>query len=219
MLTRLQRVHAKFLESCRSLSGGRGYWDNVGPLRKWFAQLITPIPLLALDDGGRTLYDALLWLEANCRSTPLSEDVIRHYHRTLAPKSPEPTGEYRRGKIVIERSAYAPPPASRIPLLMKQLNENAAKEQKRMDASNEPGDALRRAVNVHHQIVWIHPFADGNGRVARLAMNHLLRRYGLPYVILPPLSEAGEHFEALEEANAGRLERLVSIADRHQYRV
>ena len=36
----------------------------------------------------------------------------------------------------------------------------------------------------------IHPFSDGNGRVARLALNHLMRRYGQPYLVLPPLNES-----------------------------
>lgn len=31
----------------------------------------------------------------------------------------------------------------------------------------------------HHRLVWIHPFADGNGRVARLVSHALLRRAGV----------------------------------------
>jgi Fic family protein len=31
----------------------------------------------------------------------------------------------------------------------------------------------------HHRLLWIHPFADGNGRVARLLSHALLRRVGV----------------------------------------
>jgi Fic family protein len=33
----------------------------------------------------------------------------------------------------------------------------------------------------HHRLLWIHPFADGNGRVARLLSHALLRRAGVGY--------------------------------------
>jgi Fic family protein len=219
MLTRLQKVHAKFLESCRSLTDGRGYWDGAGPVRRWFAQLITPIPLMALSEEGRPLYDALVWLEVNCRAKPLSEDLIRHYHRLLAPKSPEPPGEYRRGRIVIERSAHTPPQAAQVPTLMKRLDAKLAEEENRLDSDAEPSDVLKTAVDLHRRLVGIHPFADANGRLARLLMNHLLRRHGQPYVILPALSESKEHFDALEEAHAGKPDRLVAFAEKHRREV
>ncbi len=34
------------------------------------------------------------------------------------------------------------------------------------------------AARFHHQLVWLHPFANGNGRHARLMTDALLRQYG-----------------------------------------
>lgn len=218
-MSRLKAVHAKFLESCRSLTSGRGYWDGAGPVRKWFAQLITPVPLLALDDDGKPLYEALLWLEANCRARGLDEELVRHYHRMLRPKSPEPPGEYRKGSMVVKESTLPRPPGPKVPLLMRQFDGVLKEEQARLDGlSPAPADdVLRTSVILHQKLVAIHPFTDANGRVARLLMNHLLRRHGQPYVILPALSSSPEHMQVLEEAHHGKPERLVSFAQSHRY--
>lgn len=40
---------------------------------------------------------------------------------------------------------------------------------------------------VHHQIVVIHPFVDGNGRLARLIMCLILRHEKLSYASFPPM--------------------------------
>jgi len=218
---RLKKAHSKFLESCRSLEAGRGYWDGVGPVRKWFAQLITPVPLLALDESGKPLYEALLWLEANCRTIDLNEELVRHYHRMLRPKSPEAPGEYRKGMMVVKDSTLPRLPGPKVPSLMGQFDATLTAEQRRLDAMTPPApdELLRSAVDLHHRLVAIHPFADANGRVARLLMNHLLRRHGQPYVILPPLSESKEHMDALQEAHGGKLERLVELAGRCRYEV
>ncbi len=39
-------------------------------------------------------------------------------------------------------------------------------------------------MTAHTWFVQIHPFADGNGRVARLLMNVLLRRFGIPIAVI-----------------------------------
>jgi len=40
-------------------------------------------------------------------------------------------------------------------------------------------------VRVHHRLVWIHPFENGNGRWGRLVTNIYLHRKGLPLVNWP----------------------------------
>jgi Fic family protein len=41
-------------------------------------------------------------------------------------------------------------------------------------------DALITSFDAHFNLVSIHPFADGNGRVARLLMNYIQNRFELP---------------------------------------
>ncbi len=40
------------------------------------------------------------------------------------------------------------------------------------------------AYNMHEKLVTIHPFIDGNGRIARLVMNLILLKNGYPITIL-----------------------------------
>jgi Fic family protein len=123
--------------------------------------------------------------------------------------------------MVVKDSTLPRPPGPKIPLLMRQFDATLKEKQARLAGlSPVPADdVLRTAVGLHHRLVMIHPFSDVNGRVARLLMNHLLRRHGQPYVILPSLSASPEHMEALEEAHAGKPDRLVAFAEHHRYPV
>lgn len=71
-----------------------------------------------------------------------------------------------------------------------------------------------QAAYVHYAFVAVHPFADGNGRVARaLASIYLYRDPGLPLVVFN--DEKPEYLAALEAADDGRYEPLVSfVGDR-----
>ena len=56
-----------------------------------------------------------------------------------------------------------------------------------------------RAVLGHFFLLYLQPFAEGNGRLARLLMNVLLASGGLPWTVLPA-EQAGEYQAAVETA-------------------
>lgn len=64
------------------------------------------------------------------------------------------------------------------------------------------------ATKLHHEFVLIHPFDDGNGRVARLLVNYVLLRTGYLPVIVRSEDKAN-YLTALRLADAGDLTRLV----------
>lgn len=59
---------------------------------------------------------------------------------------------------------------------------------------------LAIAVGFHYRFVRIHPFDDGNGRMARLLMNFILMKYGYPPAIIPT-EQRKEYIDALREAD------------------
>ncbi len=66
---------------------------------------------------------------------------------------------------------------------------------------------------LHHNFVIIHPFEDGNGRVARLLVNYVLIRSGhLPLIVRTDEKEA--YLTALRLADAGELSALMAYLQR-----
>jgi Fic family protein len=59
---------------------------------------------------------------------------------------------------------------------------------------------LAIAVGFHYRFVRIHPFDDGNGRMARLLMNFILMKYGYPPAIIPT-EQRKDYIDALREAD------------------
>ncbi|MBM2811340.1 MAG: filamentation induced by cAMP protein Fic [Chloroflexi bacterium] len=62
----------------------------------------------------------------------------------------------------------------------------------------------------HHRFTVIHPFQDGNGRVARALVNYFFVRAGLFPVVIDR-TEHAEYVDALESASAGNLAPFVTL--------
>ena len=68
---------------------------------------------------------------------------------------------------------------------------------------------------LHHRFTQVHPFQDGNGRVARALASLVFLREGLfPLVIRE--SDRQEYIGALEAADAGDLSQLINLFARRQ---
>lgn len=63
----------------------------------------------------------------------------------------------------------------RIPVQLRNLLDDAKAQ---IEFNAYPPDEL--ALRFHHRLVWVHPFANGNGRHARLMADLLIQRLGLP---------------------------------------
>ncbi len=61
-------------------------------------------------------------------------------------------------------------------------------------------DSFVRAILGHHVFVYIHPYMDGNGRIARFLMNTMLVTGGYPWTIIP-IERRQEYMDALEKAS------------------
>lgn len=66
------------------------------------------------------------------------------------------------------------------------------------------------AAFVHHRFVNIHPFDDGNGRLARILMNLILMKNGYPPAIVR-LKERSDYYQALNQADRNEYVPLVEF--------
>ncbi|EPR43450.1 filamentation induced by cAMP protein Fic [Desulfovibrio sp. X2] len=80
-------------------------------------------------------------------------------------------GELRTQNVRIMR--HVPPDAAVLPRFMDRLAES-------YDPTRLHGDESLLAVAAsHHRLLWVHPFLEGNGRVARMVTHAFFRRVGL----------------------------------------
>lgn len=59
---------------------------------------------------------------------------------------------------------------------------------------------MQLAILFHYRYIRIHPFEDGNGRIARLMVNFILARHGLPMMVVRS-SNKQEYLESLHKAD------------------
>lgn len=72
-----------------------------------------------------------------------------------------------------------------------------------------------RAARLHHRLTWIHPFANGNGRCARVFADAYLRRLGGTVFDwgghLPPAEQRPRYLAAIRAADAHDLAPLLAF--------
>ena len=106
----------------------------------------------------------------------------------------ERPGEYKKGDYVTGRNETGAP-AEDVADEMQELLEDLT------DLPEEPEKVLTAAAFFHAKFENIHPFADGNGRTGRLAMNYLLACNNHPPLIIHQ-EDRKTYFEALEAWDA-----------------
>jgi len=149
--------------------------------------------------------------EAHKKIDKITEQLIKKLHRTITDKilMPEQAGEYRLKQVVIRNSAtgeitFKPPPPMEVPFLMREFVYWINKED-----ADQIHPVLKAGI-VHHELVRIHPFIDGNGRVARVLATLILFLGGYDIRRFFSLEEyydkdAVVYYENLGKATSGNL--------------
>lgn len=134
----------------------------------------------------------------------ISERLIRSLQQLIVKESdPSIAGNYRTGSVMISGSNQRPPDHTDIPILMSELIKWVQSHRKQLHP-------IELATIFHHKIASIHPFFDGNGRTARLAMNVLLMQQGYPLVIVLK-NDRKKYYDVLDKADKGNLGPLMKF--------
>jgi Fic-DOC domain mobile mystery protein B len=200
---------------------------KLGPYRNPYGDgqtLLTPdeeadlIPALTtrmeLNEWERlNILEASRWaLKARNRNDPVSEAYVRTLHRKMFDQTWKWAGHYRS----TERNLGVAPHMIREQLAAL-LGDVA------YWVSHETYDADEIAVRLHHRLVWVHPFANGNGRHARLMADVLVSRlgrtafsWGARAMKDGRIADVGElrrsYIDTLKAADGGKVGPLVVFA-------
>lgn len=113
------------------------------------------------------------------RNTKLDVDeaFVKKLHGMVVEKilSPERCGQYRSTQVVVRNSltgevTFTPPLAIAVPFQLKELLDF-------INVETDINPVLKSGI-VHYELVRIHPFIDGNGRVSRALSTFILFRSG-----------------------------------------
>lgn len=105
-------------------------------------------------------------------------------------------GDYRKFDAGIEDAEHVPFPTYEIDYAMQQFADWT-----RQDVEDD--DAILRAAVGHAWFTHVHPFQDGNGRMARLLTNVMLGQDGLPPAIVKAKSQRARYIAALAHSDEG----------------
>jgi Fic family protein len=141
--------------------------------------------------GHAKAYDFMFTLLKN--KTITERDILMMHQMFYENIEAEYAGRYRDVDVFISGSKYPVTEPERIQAEMDGLFQWIVNEK-------EQFHPIAFAAQLHKQFVYIHPFKDGNGRIARLIMNASLIQDEYLLAIIPPVLRH-EYIDLLEKAH------------------
>jgi Fic-DOC domain mobile mystery protein B len=157
--------------------------------------------------------DGLRWLGRQRNPHILTGEFVRELHRRLFGDVWIWAGQYRR----TEKNIGIDP--IHISVRLHDLLDDA-----KYWVEHETYDPIEAAVRLHHRLVFIHPFPNGNGRHARIMADTMLQSaYGRDpldwaggYDLMKDNKGRKEYISALRFADGGDYKPLLSFVGVHQ---
>lgn len=154
------------------------------------------------------------------KKAKITPELIQNIHKVgFSFIFPDWAGKFRTIDVTV--GEYEPPHYSQIAALVKNLCDDLAERLKHIPVPQNEEQFLAEIISLlawfQHRFVWIHPFKDYNGRIARLLTNLLVLNFGLP--VLEIKAETGvdrqryiNAMKAADQYDYSKLERLIANA-------
>lgn len=148
--------------------------------------------------------DAFYELIKLANSDTITEENIKYLHKLFYKRIDEENGgQYRKKSIIVTGSDFEFPK----PEVLQDKMADFAQSIPDMRKNLHP---VEFAAMLHAKFVNIHPFIDGNGRVARLLMNLALLQTDYNITIIPPVVRA-DYIRAIQDTNHKRFTPFVNF--------
>jgi len=151
--------------------------------------------------GGKPLKDHIeakndaqafdFMIELVNKKTNITHESIQKIHEVVTKGLIEDAGKYRTTNVRITGSSFTPPSFTKITRLIDEFLKNI---------KNMRIHPVKKAAFIHYELVKIHPFIDGNGRVARIITNLYLMKEGYPPIVLKK-EDRKKYYKALNKAD------------------
>lgn len=202
----LEREREKFITNTNAIEGSTLTLDETQRIMRLNETLGSDRERLEVLNMAKCLerYDEYLKIKRK-----LDEVLALQLHLILLDKIPgydKYKGIWRPVKVEVGSSKFEFPEKELVPGMMKKMFEE-------YDEDNGRVHAVELAAKIHCKLTTIHPFADGNGRIARLLLNYILQINGFPFTNIP-LKKRDEYFKTQEQGHYGKYEAFTKFLAR-----
>lgn len=170
---------------------------------------------LGITIGGKSIKEhletinhkrAIGYLENISKKTITEKIILALNSIILEGIYPQDRGKYRMRRVRIAGAKFDPIEPYLIHDEMDKLFKWFKKNPSKLDV-------IELAAIFHHKLVYIHPFVDGNGRTARLAMNFILMQHGYPPTIILN-NDRKRYYRTLSQADEGDYVPFINFIGR-----
>ncbi|NRD70480.1 Fic family protein [Psychrobacter okhotskensis] len=158
------------------------------------------------------LADACLYLQ-DCleNKLPLSVKLIKELHQKMLTNiDDENAGRFRNKDVAISGAKISPPSHMDVQSLIEKI----------IDVESSLNvHTIQKAAWMHWAIARVHPFIDGNGRIARMLQDYVLLKDRYVPASVQPEDREKNYYEALEQADLNNGEELLEIIAKNVLRM
>ncbi len=149
-------------------------------------------PNKPLRDIKETEMHSKVFLEMLKKKEKITNNFLSEWHKEIFGETkPDIAGKFR--EYLVRVGPYLPPDWQNIKPLMNKLIAFI---------NNSKINPVELAARSHYRFEGIHPYGDGNGRIGRLLMNHILWHAGYPMLIIE-YKKRSSYYKAFRKGEEG----------------